>query len=100
MAALQDQLGNTGDELRLGLPPQIGCCLFDLDGVVTRTAAQHAKAWKIMFDGFLEQYQEASGVRFVPFEIGSDYITHVDGKARLDGTRSFLAARGDRGSGR
>jgi beta-phosphoglucomutase family hydrolase len=78
----------------LGLSPQIRCCLFDLDGVVTRTAVQHAKAWKIMFDEFLMYYRRVSGMRFAPFEIGTDYIDYVDGKSRLDGTRSFLAARG------
>ena len=27
--------------------------LFDLDGVITRTAALHAAAWKTLFDGYL-----------------------------------------------
>ena len=29
--------------------------LFDLDGVLTKTASVHAAAWKKLFDGFLEQ---------------------------------------------
>ena len=29
--------------------------LFDLDGVLTRTASVHAAAWKKLFDGFLEK---------------------------------------------
>jgi beta-phosphoglucomutase family hydrolase len=76
--------------MTLGLPPAIRACLFDLDGVVTRTAAQHAKAWKTMFDRFLAEY--APGQR--PFGIEDDYVRYVDGRKRLDGTRAFLAARG------
>lgn len=79
---------------QLGLPSQIRVCLFDLDGVVTRTAAQHAKAWKTMFDTFLAAYARRTGQPFVPFDIGTDYVKYVDGKRRLDGTRGFLAARG------
>ena len=30
----------------------IKACLFDLDGVVTRTAAIPARAWKRLFDSF------------------------------------------------
>jgi beta-phosphoglucomutase-like phosphatase (HAD superfamily) len=33
----------------LGLPDPIQACLFDLDGVVTKTAFAHAAAWKQMF---------------------------------------------------
>jgi beta-phosphoglucomutase family hydrolase len=79
---------------KLGLPPQIRACLFDLDGVVTRTAAQHAKAWKTMFDAFLAEDARRHGTEFVPFDIATDYVAYVDGKRRLDGTRSFLGSRG------
>ncbi|GAA0250174.1 beta-phosphoglucomutase family hydrolase [Cryptosporangium japonicum] len=75
--------------MTLGLPPAVRACLFDLDGVVTRTAAQHAKAWKAMFDRFLADY--APGER--PFGIEDDYVRYVDGRKRLDGTRAFLASR-------
>ncbi|MFG1927321.1 HAD family hydrolase [Cryptosporangium sp. NPDC048952] len=76
--------------MTLGLPPAIRACLFDLDGVVTRTAAQHANAWKAMFDRFLAEY--APDQR--PFGIEDDYVRYVDGRKRLDGTRAFLASRG------
>ena len=33
---------------------QIDAVLFDLDGVVTRTAAVHAVAWKTLFDRYLD----------------------------------------------
>ncbi|EXG81517.1 HAD family hydrolase [Cryptosporangium arvum] len=76
--------------MTLGLPPTIRACLFDLDGVVTRTAAQHATAWKTMFDRFLADY--APDQR--PFGIEDDYVRYVDGRKRLDGTRAFLVSRG------
>jgi len=66
----------------LGLPAHIRACLFDLDGVLTQTARVHAQAWKQVFDEF-----------GIPFEIVPDYADHVDGKPRVDGVRSVLAAR-------
>ena len=39
----------------LGLPEAVHACLFDLDGVLTDTASVHTKAWKVMFDAFLQQ---------------------------------------------
>jgi beta-phosphoglucomutase-like phosphatase (HAD superfamily) len=36
-------------------PRDYDAVLFDLDGVLTRTASVHAAAWKRLFDGFLEQ---------------------------------------------
>jgi beta-phosphoglucomutase family hydrolase len=65
--------------------------LFDLDGVLTSTAAIHAEAWKEMFDAFL---RKAEGARFRPFDLEHDYKTYVDGKPRYEGVQSFLAARG------
>lgn len=78
----------------LGLPSGTRACLFDMDGVVTQTALVHAAAWKEMFDRFLREWSEQTGQRFVPFDDVHDYDQYVDGKPRLDGTRSFLAARG------
>jgi hypothetical protein len=34
----------------LGLPHAVTAGLFDLDGVLTNTAATHDKAWQEMFD--------------------------------------------------
>jgi beta-phosphoglucomutase-like phosphatase (HAD superfamily) len=34
----------------LGLPDSLAGCLFDVDGVLTRTAKIHAAAWKATFD--------------------------------------------------
>jgi beta-phosphoglucomutase family hydrolase len=73
----------------LALPPGITACLFDLDGVLTDTAAIHARAWKEMFDAFLRASEKSQR----PFD-DDDYARYVDGKPRLDGVRSFLDARG------
>ena len=78
----------------LGLPEGVGACLFDMDGVVTQTAAVHAAAWKEMFDEFLRERAASTGTEFVPFDPLHDYDAYVDGKPRLDGTRSLLEARG------
>ena len=78
----------------LGLPDGTVACLFDLDGVVTKTALVHAAAWKQMFDAFLREYAAETGTTFVPFDAGREYDRYVDGKPRLDGTRSFLQSRG------
>lgn len=77
----------------LGLPDGVTACLFDMDGVVTRTATVHAAAWKEMFDGFLESYSAAHGIPFVPFDAGHDYEQYVDGRPRYEGTAAFLASR-------
>ena len=78
----------------LGLPDSVRACLFDLDGVLTKTATVHAAAWKQMFDDYLRERAERTGDDFVPFDSTSDYGEYVDGKPRLDGVRSFLASRG------
>ena len=69
-------------------------CLFDMDGVLTSTATLHAAAWKQMFDEYLQQRATQSGEPFVPFDTHDDYRQYVDGRARADGTRTFLASRG------
>jgi beta-phosphoglucomutase family hydrolase len=73
----------------LGLPDSIRACLFDLDGVLTRTATVHMAAWKRTFDGFLQAHEPGSA-EFSQL----DYNRFVDGKPRADGVRDFLASRG------
>lgn len=63
--------------------------LFDLDGVITDTAAVHMSAWKQVFDPLLIEHAPASAL----FS-RDDYLRYVDGKSRLDGIRSFLGSRG------
>lgn len=62
--------------------------ILDLDGVITRTAEVHERAWKQVFDALLAERGDPR-----PFT-HADYRAHVDGKPRLDGVRDFLAARG------
>jgi beta-phosphoglucomutase family hydrolase len=73
----------------LGLPDDVTACLFDLDGVLTKTATVHAAAWKRTFDEFLQGREGQA-----PFDEEHDYTAYVDGKPRLDGVRSFLGSRG------
>lgn len=68
--------------------------LFDLDGVVTRTARLHVAAWKAMFDEFLQQRAERTGEAYRPFDPVADYRPYVDGKPRYEGVAGFLASRG------
>lgn len=68
--------------------------LFDLDGVITRTAVLHARAWKAMFDAFLREWSERTGCRQPPFEFDADYAHYVDGLPRQEGAARFLASRG------
>lgn len=75
----------------LGLPDGVRACLFDLDGVLTKTAKVHAAAWKEMFDAFL---RETQGSDAAPFDAEHDYNEYVDGKTRADGVKGFLDARG------
>ena len=61
--------------------------LFDLDGVLTPTAAVHRRAWALLF----EEYFAKVGAG--PYA-ESDYFAHIDGKPRYDGVRDELAAHG------
>ena len=76
--------------------------IFDLDGVVTQTAAVHAAAWKRLFDAYLAERAARAGTgpggapdaALRPFDRDADYARYVDGKPRYDGVRDFLASRG------
>ena len=58
-------------------PELYDAVLFDLDGVVTRTADIHATAWKNTFDEYLKKKNGADN--YIPFDLKDDYITYVDG---------------------
>ena len=77
------------DSASFGLPDSVRVCLFDLDGVLTRTATVHMAAWKRTFDEFLRSH-EPGAAEFSQL----DYNRYVDGKPRADGVRDFLASRG------
>jgi beta-phosphoglucomutase family hydrolase len=67
--------------------------LLDLDGVITDTAALHAKCWKQMFDDYLQKRAIQTSGQFRPFDIDTDYRLYVDGKPRYDGVRDFFKSR-------
>ena len=74
-------------------PRDYDAVLFDLDGVLTKTARVHAAAWQRLFDEFLQSRAAETGDPFVPFDIEADYRRHVDGKPRYDGVAAFLGSR-------
>jgi len=67
--------------------------IFDLDGVITKTALVHSAAWKKMFDGYLKERETKYGEPFREFTIKDDYLPFVDGKPRYKGVESFLESR-------
>jgi alpha,alpha-trehalase len=75
-------------------PSRFDAVLFDLDGVITRTASVHAAAWRETFDAYLAVRGARERRRFAPFDPVHDYRRWVDGKPRYDGVASLLGARG------
>lgn len=67
--------------------------IFDLDGVITKTALVHGSAWKRMFDNFLLEREKKFGEPFKEFTHTDDYLPYVDGKPRYKGVQSFLDSR-------
>ncbi|MCD4696368.1 MAG: beta-phosphoglucomutase family hydrolase, partial [Bacteroidales bacterium] len=67
--------------------------IFDLDGVITKTALVHSAAWKKMFDEYLKQRADKLGEKFIEFSHEKDYLPFVDGKPRYKGVESFLQSR-------
>ena len=68
--------------------------IFDLDGVITKTAKVHSAAWSEMFNQFLKVHAEKHGLPFKEFTHKDDYLPYVDGKPRYKGVQSFLESRG------
>ncbi len=67
--------------------------IFDLDGVITKTALVHQQAWKKAFDEYLKASSEREGGIFREFTY-KDYLDYVDGRPRYDGVKNFLESRG------
>ena len=65
--------------------------LFDLDGVLTDTAALHERAWKRLLDQYFAELAHRPAP--VPFS-SADYRRYVDGRPRVDGLANVLASRG------
>lgn len=78
----------------MAFQPKFDAVIFDLDGVITKTALVHASAWKKMFDDYMKTREERFGEPFREFTHADDYLPYVDGKPRYDGVKSFLEARG------
>ena len=74
--------------------PKFEAVIFDLDGVITKTALVHAAAWKKMFDEYLLSREVRFGEPFTEFTHAGDYLPYVDGKPRYNGVSSFLESRG------
>src|SRR5690554_1373089 len=66
--------------------------IFDLDGIITQTAAIHFKAWKKVFDEFLESSSKTNDRSYSEFT-QEDYLKYVDGKPRYEGVMTFLESR-------
>jgi HAD superfamily hydrolase (TIGR01509 family) len=65
-----------------------------MDGVITKTAAVHSRAWKRMFDEFLQHRAARLHGTFHEFTHARDYLDHVDGRPRDRGVAAFLKSRG------
>ncbi|MFP4517662.1 MAG: beta-phosphoglucomutase family hydrolase, partial [Desulfovibrionales bacterium] len=66
--------------------------IFDLDGVITQTANLHARAWRMMFDEYLQWRKDRGKTAFAPYRDG-DYTQHLDGRPRYEGVDHFLTSR-------
>lgn len=73
--------------------PVFNAVIFDLDGVLTKTAVTHTAAWKKMFDDYLHAREIQNNEPFREFT-QNDYLAYVDGKPRYNGVASFLKSRG------
>lgn len=83
----------------LGLDGGVSACVFDLDGVLTPTAALHAAAWEEALDEVLTRHHEGTHDQFGPFrpfDRQQDYFRYIHGKPRIEGVHAFLASRGIR----
>jgi trehalose 6-phosphate phosphatase len=66
--------------------------IFDLDGVITKSADVHEASWAKLFNGYLRERADGGGDPFEPFTT-ADYGRYVDGKPRYNGVQSFLQSR-------
>ncbi len=77
----------------MAFKPKFDAVIFDLDGVITKTALVHAAAWKKMFDDYMQSRKDKLGEPFREFTHQGDYLPYVDGKPRYNGVASFLESR-------
>lgn len=84
----------TGRTTRSSTRLNFDAVVFDMDGVITRTAAVHSQAWKQMFDEYLRSRAQRFGEKFREFTHEHDYLAFVDGRPRYKGVEAFLKSRG------
>ncbi|HSF26113.1 MAG TPA: HAD-IA family hydrolase [Actinomycetes bacterium] len=73
-------------------PARLDAVVFDMDGVITDTAAVHLAAWARLFDEVLPGLSQPGETPALPFT-AEDYRRYVDGVRREDGVARFLASR-------
>lgn len=73
--------------------PPYDAVIFDLDGVVTRTATVHQLAWRDAYDAIVRDPRFPKLKPAQPFT-SKDYLSLVDGKPREVGLMNLLASRG------
>jgi HAD superfamily hydrolase (TIGR01509 family) len=78
----------------LGLPDRVTACIFDVEGVLTTSAAAHRDAWRRALDAFLLARAARLGREFVPFDPTLEYADHLAERPRVAGLHSFLISRG------
>jgi len=67
--------------------------IFDLDGVITKTALVHSSAWTRMFNDYLMYREKTYAEKYKEFSHEHDYLPYVDGKPRYKGVADFLTSR-------
>ena len=67
--------------------------IFDLDGVITKTALVHSSAWSHMFNDYLKFRGKEYNEKQREFTHENDYLPFVDGKPRYKGVSDFLDSR-------
>jgi len=92
LEAVENDSGPGGVDAHSELPFE--AAIFDMDGVVTKTAGVHSVAWKRMFDGFLQIRAASLNEPFKEFTHAHDYLAYVDGRPRYQGVEAFLKSRG------
>ena len=71
----------------------IRAAIIDLDGVIVKTADQHAKTWKAAFDQYNERRRNSGKKTYKEFSLEDDYPRHLAGLPRYDGVSQFLKSR-------
>ncbi len=82
----------------LGLPADVGACLFRGDGVLTHTARAHAADREQMLDDYPRQRAARTGQRFVPARRGRRFLRRFECAVRVDRASQAEALRSHGGA--